>query len=87
MKTRCLLRLRTSGWAKQRSWMGSWDSEPEVKARGRGGLLAARRKCRTQKPVKEMGGTESQWLVRGTGARHRGSLRRLLAQLGDKNGG
>lgn len=34
-----------------------------------------------------MGGTESQWLVKGTGVRQRSSLRRLLAELKDKNGG
>lgn len=33
-----------------------------------------------------MGGIESQWLVGGTGARQRGSLWRLLAELGDKDG-
>lgn len=38
--------------------------------------------CRTQKPVKEMGGTGSQWLVGVTGVRQRGPLRRLLAELG-----
>ena len=31
-----------------------------------------------------MGRTDSQRLVRGTGERQRGSLRRLLAELGDK---
>jgi len=34
-----------------------------------------------------MGGTGSQWLVRGTGGRQRGSVRRLLAELEDKNRG
>lgn len=49
------------------------------KGQGKGELLAGGRRCRTQKPVKEMRGTESQWLVGGTGVRQRGSLRRLLA--------
>lgn len=38
-------------WAKQSSWMGSWDWEPEVKARRReerGELLAEERRCWTQ---------------------------------------
>lgn len=41
----------TDIWAKQSSWMGSWDSEPEAKARRReerGELLAEGRRCRTQ---------------------------------------